>query len=100
MISIENPDIIIVTEIFPKNLRCTNIDNNEYKIRGFSCFMRPVSDACRGVAIFIKDGIKSDFSYDLNKTLFKESVWCEISIDSKEKFSVLWCSLCFQRIPF
>ena len=70
MISIENPDIIIVTEIFPKNLKCTNIDNNEYKIRGFFCFMGPVADACRSVAIFIKDGIKADFCYDLNKTLF------------------------------
>ena len=47
--------------------------------------MGPVADACRGVAIFIKDGIKADFCYDLNKTLFKESVWCEISVDGKEK---------------
>ena len=85
VISIVDPDIIIVTEIFPKNLKCTNIDNNEYKIRGFSCFMGPVADACRGVAIFIKDGIKADFCYDLNKTFFKESVWCEISVDGKEK---------------
>ena len=88
MISIENPDIIIVTEIFPKNLKCTNIDNNEYKIRGFSCFMGPVADVCRDVAIFLKDGIKADFCYDLNKTLFKESVWCEISVDSKEKLLI------------
>ena len=42
-----------------------------------------VVDACRGVAIFINDNIKADFCYDLNKTLFKESVWCEISVDSK-----------------
>ena len=35
VISIENPDITIVTEIFPKNMKCTNIDNNEYTIRGF-----------------------------------------------------------------
>ena len=35
VISIENPDIVIMMEIFPKNLKCTNIDNNEYKIRWF-----------------------------------------------------------------
>ena len=35
VISIENTDIIIMTEIFPKNLKCTNNDNNEYKICGF-----------------------------------------------------------------
>ena len=65
MISIDNPNIIIVTEIFPKILKCTNIDNNEYKIRGFSCFMGPVADACRGVAIFIKGGI----DFELKKVL-------------------------------
>ena len=87
VISIENPDIIIVTEVFPKNLRSTNIDNNEYKFHGFSCFMGPVTDAC-GVAIFIKDGIKADYCYDLNKTIFKESVWCEITVDGKEKLLI------------
>ena len=46
-----------MTEIFPKKLKYTNIDNNEYRIRGFSCFMWHVTDTCRGVAIFIKDGI-------------------------------------------
>ena len=70
VISIENLNIIIVREIFLKNLKCTNIDKNEYKIRGFSRFMGLVVDACRGVAIFIKDDIKADFCYDLNKTLF------------------------------
>ena len=47
--------------------------------------MGSVADACRGVAVFIKDGMKADFCYDLNKTLNKESVWCEIAVDSKDK---------------
>ena len=29
------PNIIIVMEIFPKFLKCTNFGNNEYKIRTF-----------------------------------------------------------------
>ena len=77
-----------MTEVFPKNLRSTNIDNNEYKIHGFSCFLGPVTGACRGVAIFIKDGIKADYCYDLNKTIFKGSVWCEITVNGKEKLLI------------
>ena len=45
-----------------------------------SCFMGPVTDAFRGVAIFIKDGIKAGYYYDLNKTVFKKSAWREITV--------------------
>ena len=88
LISIENPDIIIVTEVFPKNVKPSNIDQNEYKLKGFSCFMGPVTDSCRGVAIYVKDCIKADYCYDLNKTVFKESVWCEITFDKNEKLLI------------
>ena len=42
-----------------------------------------VVDACWGVAIFRKDNIKADFCYDLNKTLFKESVWLKSQLTVK-----------------
>ena len=74
LISIENPDIIIVTEVFTKNLKSANIDRNEFKIHGFSCYTCPVSDSSKGVAIYIRDTIKADYCYSLNKTNFKESV--------------------------
>ena len=49
LISIENPDVIIVTEIFPKNLNSANIDKNEYRIRGLSCHTGPVKERSRGL---------------------------------------------------
>ena len=35
LIQVIKPDIIIVTEVFPKNLKVSNIDSNEYKVKGF-----------------------------------------------------------------
>ena len=48
----------------------------------------PVSDSRRGVAIYIRDTIKADYCYSLNKT--KESVWCEIVVNRTEKLLIGW----------
>ena len=81
-------------EIFPKNLKCTNIGNNEYKIRNFSCFMGPVADACRCVAIFIKDGIKvfireslSQVKWSEMKGLNTEDSW---NFFIEKKITIVW----------
>ena len=88
LIGIVKPDIIVVTELFPKTLNPTNIDKNEYKIKGFACFTGQIEEHYRGVAIYIKEDIKADYCYPLSNNNFKESVWCEIRVNSKDRLLI------------
>ena len=82
------PDVIVVTELFPKNVNPTNIDKNEYKVKGFVCFTGQVKEHYRGVAIYVREDIKADYCYTLSNNDFKESVWCEIRLNSKDRLLI------------
>ena len=82
------PDVIVVTELFPETLNPTNIDKNEYKIKGFVCFTGQVKEHCRGVAIYVREYIKADYCYPLSNDNFKESVWCEIRLNCKDRLLI------------
>ena len=82
------PDVIVVTELFPKNVNQTNIDKNEYKVKGFVCFTGQVKEHYRGVAIYVREDIKADYCYTLSNNDFKESVWCEIRLNSKDRLLI------------
>ena len=88
LIGIVKPDVIVVTELFLNTLNPTNIDKNEYKIKGFVCFTGQVKEHCRGVAIYVREDIKVDYCYPLSDNNFKESVWCEIRVNSKDKLLI------------
>ena len=49
------PDIIIITEIFPKNVDSTNIMGVEMKLDGYTYFQGRTSEKSRGVCIYCKD---------------------------------------------
>ena len=88
LISIVKPDIIVVTKLFPKTLNKTNIDKNEYKIKGFACFTGQVKEHYRGVAIYVREDNKADYCYPLSNNNFKESVWCEMRVNSKDRLLI------------
>ena len=65
-----------------------NIDKNEYKVNVFTCCTEPIIENCRGVVIYVRDVIKSDYCYTLKSDNFKESVWYEISLNSRDKLLI------------
>ena len=77
LISIVKPDVIVVTELFPKRISHVNIDKNEYKLIGYTCYTGTIKKNIRGVVIYIGEEIKSDYCYALNNDNFQESVWFE-----------------------
>ena len=88
MIDIVKPDVIVVTELFPKSINPVNIDKNEYKINGFTCYTGVIKENSTGVVIYVREDIKSDNCYTLNNDNFKESVWCEVRMNSKDKLLI------------
>ena len=58
------------------------------KIQGYACFTGQVKEHYRGVAIYVRDNIKADYCYPLLNDDFKESVWCEIRMNSKDKLLI------------
>lgn len=77
------PDIIVVTEVFPKNKTPQDIDPNEYKLAGYQCFTSDIKEEARGVVIYVKHDIPVDYCKDLRKNKFKESIWCEIRVQDE-----------------
>ena len=73
LISIVKPDVIVVTKLFPKSLSPVNIDKNEYKLIGYTSYTGTIKENIRGVEIYIREEIKSDYCYALNNDNFKES---------------------------
>ena len=85
VIELNNPDIIVITEVFPKNVNACEIDRNEYKIGGYQCFTGNIEEHSRGVAIYIKDHIPADYCKVLANESFKEYVFCELRLEKKGK---------------
>jgi len=84
-VSLIDPDIVVITEVFPKNCNPLDIHCNEYKLPGFNCFKGNVTSHSRGVVIYIKENIPADESKFMGNLPFKESTWCELRINSNEK---------------
>lgn len=69
-------------------MKPSNIDQNEYKLNGFSSFIGNVSDNSRGVVVYVRDGLNADYCSILTNSDFKESVWCEVRINKMEKLLI------------
>lgn len=80
----KQPDIVVVTEVYPKNRAAADIDSNEYKLNGYQCFKSDVQDGTRGVLIYAKQDISIDFCRELRNDEFKESIWCEIRTEGEK----------------
>ena len=72
------PDIIALTEIYPKN---TIYDINEtyYQITDYHMFMSS-NESGRGIVIYTKCSLQAQkYVFNVN---FKEQVWCKIQLKS------------------
>lgn len=88
IIDMLKPDVVVVTEVFPKNLNPSNINSNEYKLKGFTCHISAISNNSRGVVIYTKDHISADYCTVMMNSDFKESVWCELRLNETDKLIV------------
>ena len=73
-ISQSKPDVIALTEIFPKNIQY-EVDNAELSITGYKLFLS--TKRKRGVAIYIKENLEA-YESNMNGQDFEESVWIDL----------------------
>ena len=78
------PDLIQLTEIYPKNLRNTNRDDNDisicdtlFKIPGYELVIN--KNPIRGIALYYRSDIDVTICEEIN-TLFSECMWCSTTI--------------------
>ena len=82
--SVDNPDIIGLTEIFPKN---SHFDNEIafFEITGYDLIISDLENG-RGIALLIKEELKAtEIKFE---TEFRESTWCEIKLQDNDKLAV------------
>lgn len=83
-ISISKPDVIALTEIFPKNVhKDFPIQPIELQLPGYQLFLPPCSkgDSCRGVVLYLRNGINGSL-VEVDEGNFAESVWLRIREDN------------------
>ena len=82
----ENPDIIVVTEILPKNTRGNPIQLAELQLPQYDSFTN-LEDRKRGVCLYVKKHLKAVPNCNLVSTV-AESVWCEVSLKDKDRLLI------------
>ena len=81
-IGIHQPDIMMITEVLPKNEE-TKTTKESISINGFEVYTNISEDRVRGTAVYIKENIDAtEINFTPNKT---ENVWCNITIKNNEK---------------
>ena len=82
-IKVFSPDIICVTEVFPKN--CVyGISMSEIYIEGYDCFCSEFNHHDRGVCIYIRDNLNSH-KLDLSRNnQFNEYIFCSLSLSDSD----------------
>ncbi len=84
MISTDKPDIVAITEIFPKNSAFDNM-MEFYKMEGYETFI-PDLNSGRGLVIYFRKQLNA-----LVKVLddqYRESVWCELILKGSDKLII------------
>lgn len=79
-------DILIITEVYPKNINSSSICVSELNILGYKCYRSNVSDSSRGVVIYVKDHLPSNMRKDLSDYEFLESIWIDIEFDPCNRY--------------
>ncbi len=83
-IEIIKPDIIAITEVYPKNV-ASEIEKSELELDSYDCFLKPGG---RGVCIYIKKKFKAIPVTDLSSNDFQESIWCELRLKNNDKLLI------------
>lgn len=82
-----SPDIITLTEIFPKN-KVFDTTMEQYTLQGFTSYISNQNKG-RGCIIYLKNSlIASEVSFD---TSFEESVWCKVKLKNRDNL-ILGCT--------
>ena len=87
-IELQKPDIIVITEWFPKTTNATDLDLVEFSIEGFSLYISKVEEKSRGVGIYVNETLSSTECSVLNNCNFKESCWYEIILKNNDKLLI------------
>ena len=82
---LKRPDIIVITEVYPKSGESTDIFPSELNISGYNTFYSKVQKSSRGVIIYVKDSFTAEINDKLTNSKFQESVWVELYINNKDK---------------
>ena len=83
-IELNNPDIIVLTEVTPKNNRYT-LQKSEIEIKGFNLFTTNFNEKdSRGVAIYVKKSIISNQI----EIMANDTVWVEVTIEKNKKMLI------------
>ncbi|XP_006820153.1 uncharacterized protein LOC102801174 [Saccoglossus kowalevskii] len=77
-----DPDIVIITEMFPKNFNADEIDMSEYTLPGYDCWCGTIKKHSRGVGIYAKHGLPITPCSEINEHCFKEHVWCKVQLNN------------------
>lgn len=84
----KNPDLIIITEVFPKYCKSTDICESELVISGYEMIQSKVNEKSRGVCIYYKSNLTVELCNNLNKSCFQESCWCFVTLSNNEKLLI------------
>ena len=87
-ISKYQPDIVVLTEIFPKNIDSRDIFSHELQLQGYDILMGKVELNSRGVCIQVKHGLSYQECKILNDFSFNESCWCSLKLKSGESLLI------------
>ncbi len=84
IIAKNKPDVIAVTEIYPKH---SNLINSKefYNFQGYDAFLSDLSSG-RGVVIYVKDEL-SAVGINIEEQ-YKESLWCELKLKGNDQLVV------------
>ena len=77
----EEPDIIQITEVLPKNKNKDIIYETEFNITGYNMIFN--KNPLRGVLMYVKSTFEMNYCEELNDNPFSESLWCTIKHNSQ-----------------
>ena len=69
-IQLVSPDILIITEIYPKTEKSTDLTEEEFQMDNYTLYRSNVAENSRGVAIYVKNTLSSTVNVELTDHLF------------------------------
>ena len=81
----KDPDMIVLTEVYPKNVKPDDISQAELEINGYDRIHEEITDSCRGVCIYYKSDLAVTECRGFINHKFQESCWCVVTLETKEK---------------
>ena len=83
-VHLTDPDFVIISETYPKNISSTEISDAELKLAGYNLLKATTNPKSRGVCILYKSNIKVKDCKLLNDFKFEESCWCSVILENNK----------------